>query len=59
MVISFDVAGLGERYFTMVLVVRCGAPFRKPALIVLMSNKMGGVQRLWCMHFMALVLVVR
>jgi hypothetical protein len=43
----------------MVVAVRCGTPFRKSALIALMCNKMGGLQRLCGINFMALVLVVQ
>ena len=47
----FDVAGLGIRYFCTVFAVRCGAPFRKLAYI-------GGLNKLWCMHFMLFSLLI-
>ncbi len=55
----FDVARLEDKYLATVLALRCGAPVKKPTLIALMSKAMGGLHRLWCMNFTALVLVVR
>ncbi len=55
----FDVAGLGDKYRATVLAFRCGVPFKKPVLIALISNNVGGLHRLWCMNFTALFLVVR
>ena len=53
----FDVAGLGIRYFWTDLALRCGAPQRKPALMALIREVIGGLQRLWCMNFTAFALV--
>jgi hypothetical protein len=55
----FDVAGLGIRYFWMDLALRCGVLRRKPALMALIREVIGGVHRLWCMNFTTFVLVVR
>jgi hypothetical protein len=55
----YAIARLGDKYLVMALALRCGLPFKKPALIALISNDMGGLHRLWCMNFTALVLVVR
>jgi hypothetical protein len=55
----FDVARLEDKYLAMVLALRCGALFKKPMLIALMREDMGGLHRLWCMDFTALVLVVQ
>ena len=54
----FDVVGLGIRYFWTDLALRCGAPWRKPALMALIREVIGGWQRLWCMIFTAFALVV-
>ncbi len=54
----FDVTALGIRYFWMDLALRCGAPLRKPALMALIREVIGGLQRLWCMNFTAFSLVV-
>jgi hypothetical protein len=54
----FDVVGLGIRYFWMDLALRC-APRRKPALMALIREVIGGLQRLWCMNFTAFALMVR
>ncbi len=55
----FDVAGLGIRYLQMDLALRCGAPRRKPVLMALSRDVMGGLHKLWCMNLTAFVLVVR
>ena len=55
----FDVAGLGIRYFCIVFAVRCGAPFRKPALIALSNKDIGGLHKLWCMNLTLFSLLVR
>ena len=52
-------AGLGIRYFLTVFAVRCGAPFRKPALIALSNKDIGGLHRLWCMHLTSFSLLVQ
>ena len=44
-ILPFDVAGLGMRYFWTVATVRCGAPCRKPALIVFIQDKIGRLHR--------------
>ena len=54
----FDVVGLGIRYFWTDLALRCGALQRKPALMALIREVIGGLQRLWCMNFTAFALVV-
>jgi hypothetical protein len=54
----FDVAALGIRYFWTDLALRCGAPRRKPALMVLIREVIGGLHRLWCMKFIEFALVV-
>ena len=58
-IFPLDVAGLGRRYFVTDFMSRCGAPRRKPALMALMSDVLGGLHRLWCMNLTALALVVR
>ena len=55
----FDMAGLGIRYLHTVFAVRCGAPFRKPALIALNNNDIGGLHKLWCMNLALFSLLVR
>ena len=55
---SFDVVELGIRYFWTDSALRCGAPRRKPALMALIRQEIGGLQRLWCMNFTAFALVV-
>ncbi len=55
----FDVAGLGIRYFWTDLALRCGVPWRKPALMALRRDVMGGLHRLWCMNLTAFALVVQ
>ena len=55
----FDVVGLGIRYFCTVFAVRCGAPFRKPVLIALSNNDIGGLHKLWCMNSTSFSLLVR
>jgi hypothetical protein len=55
----FDVAGLGIRYLWTDLVLRCGAPQRKPALMALSRDVMGRLHKLWCMNLTAFALVVR
>ncbi len=54
----FDVMGLGKRYFWTDLALRCGAPRRKPALMDLIREVIGGLHRLWCMTFTEFALVV-
>ncbi len=54
----FDVDGLGIRYFFTLYAVRSGAPFRKPALIALSSNNIGGLHKLWCMNLTLFSLLV-
>ena len=54
----FDVAGLGIRYFCTIFAVTCGAPFRKPALIALSNEDIGGLHRLWCMNLTSFSLLV-
>ncbi len=54
----FNVAGLGIRYFWTDLALRCGTPWRKPALMALIREVIGGLHRLWCMNFTAFALVV-
>ena len=54
----FNVAGLGIRYFCTVFAVRCGAPFRKPALIALSNEDIGGLHKLWCMNLTLFSLLV-
>ena len=54
----FKVAGLGIRYFCDVFAVRCGAPFRKPALIALSNKDIGGLHRLWCMNLALFSLLI-
>ena len=46
----FDMAGIGIRYFCTGFAVRCGEPFRKPALIPLSNDNIGGFHKLWCMN---------
>ena len=54
----FDLAGLGIRYFCTVFAVRCGAPFRKPVLIALSNDNIGGSHKLWCMNLTSFSLLV-
>ena len=54
----FDVAELDIRYFWMDLALRCGGLQRKPALMALIREVMGKLQRLWCMNLTAFALVV-
>ncbi len=51
--------GLETRYLCTVRVFKCGAPSRKPALIALMIDVMGGLHKLWCVNLTLLVFVVR
>ncbi len=55
----FDVAGLGIRYLWIDLALRCWLLRRKPALMALIREVIGGLQRLWCMNFTAFALVVQ
>ncbi len=55
----FDVRGFGIRYFCTDLALRCGAPWRKPALMALIREVIDGLQRLWCMNFTDFALVVQ
>ena len=52
------VAGLEVRYLCTVCAFKCGAPSRKPALIALMINVMGGLHKLWCVNLTLLIFVV-
>jgi hypothetical protein len=54
----FNVVGLGIRYFWTDLALRCGVPRRKPALMALIREVIGGLHGLWCMNFTAFALVV-
>ena len=53
------VAGLDTRYFCTVRASKCGAPSRKPALIALSIDMIGGLQKLWCANLTLLIFVVR
>jgi hypothetical protein len=53
------VAGLDMRYFCTVSASKCGAPSRKPALIALSIDVIGGLQKLWCVNLTLLIFVVR
>ncbi len=53
------VAGLDMRYFCTVRTSKCGAPSRKPALIALSIDTIGGLQKLWCANLTLLLFVVR
>ena len=53
------VAGLEARYLCTVCKCKCGAPSRKPALIALMIDVMGGLRKLWCANLTLLIFVVR
>ena len=52
----FVVDGLG--IFCTVFAVRCGAPFRKPALIALSNAYIGGFNKFWCMNLTLFSLLV-
>ena len=52
------VAGLGTRYFRTDCASKCGAPSRKPALIALSIDVIGGLQKLWCANLILLIFVV-
>jgi hypothetical protein len=52
------VAWLDTRYFCTGSASKCGAPSRKPALIVLSIDAIGGLQQLWCANFTLLIFVV-
>ena len=54
----FDVAGIGISYFRTVFAVRCGAPFRKPALVALSNKDISGLHKLWCMNLTSFSLLV-
>ena len=54
----FNVAGLGIRYLCTVFAVRCGAPFRKPALIALSNKDIGELHKIWCMNLALFSLLV-
>ena len=56
---TWHVAGLGIRYFCTVFAVRCSAPFRKPELIALSNEDIGGLHKLWCMNLTSFSLLVR
>ena len=43
----------------MDLALRCEASWRKPALMALSRDVMGGLHKLWCMNLTAFSLVVR
>ena len=53
------VAGLDTRYFCTLIASKCGAPSRKPALIALSIDTIGGLQKLWCANLTLLIFVVR
>ena len=53
------VAGLDTRYFLTVCASKCGAPLRKPALIALSIDAIGGLPKLWCANLTLLIFVVR
>ena len=53
------VAGLDTKYFCTVGVSKCSAPSRKPALIALSIDTIGGLQKLWCAKLTLLIFVVR
>ena len=55
----FAVAGLATRYLRTVIASKCGAPSRKPALIALSSDAIGGLPKLWCANLTLLIFVVR
>ncbi len=56
---SLAVAGLDTRYFRTVIASKCGAPSRKPVLIALSIDAIGGLQKLWCSNLTLLIFVVR
>jgi len=51
-------AGLDTRYFCTVIASKCSAPSRKPALIALSIDAIGGLEKLWCMNLTLLIFVV-
>ena len=53
------VAGLDTRYLRTVCTSKCGAPSRKPALIALRINAIGGLHKFWCANLTLLIFVVR
>jgi hypothetical protein len=55
----FALAGLAMRYLRTMCASRWGAPLRKPALMALSNEAMGGLQKLWWANFTLLILVVR
>jgi hypothetical protein len=54
----FAVAGLATRYLRTVIATKCGAPSRKPALIALSIDAIGGLPKLWCANLTLLIYVV-
>ena len=54
----FAVAGLATRYLRTVIASKCGAPSRKPALIALSIDAIGGLPKLWCTNLTLLIFVV-
>ena len=52
------VVGLGIRYFCTVFAIRCGVLFKKPALIALSNEDIGGLHKLWCKNFTSFSLLV-
>jgi hypothetical protein len=54
----FAVAGLAMRYLCTMCASRWGAPLRKPTLMALSNEAMGGLQKLWCANFTLLILAV-
>ncbi len=52
------VAGLDTIYFCTVIASKCGAPSRKPALIALSIDAIGGLPKLWCANLILLIFVV-
>ena len=55
----FAAAGLAMRYLCTLCASRWGAPLRKPTLLALSKEAMGGLQNLWWVNFTLLILVVR
>ena len=51
-------AGLDTRYFCTVIASKCSAPSRKPALIALSIDAIGGLEKLWCTNLTLLIFVV-
>ena len=56
---SLGRAGLDTRYLRTVCASKCDALSRKPALIALRINAIGGLHKLWCANLTLLIFVVR